>query len=596
MRKWSYTPKNRVRHEYGSQGTVLYYLLTWRSIVLRTNQHNIPDSDKTGQDKWRASMDNLCSAIKTSLMFRLKEWAITPDDIQNYQVSSWLSPEEIEIFTQKINQAKISRPTLQDLQQNHIPESSDLNLIKAEHTLVDFLEKWFHMAFWEKWLETIYDLLEAHSLEDRDNMPADLQKEYTKYGMTKWIYLSYTLKLQEVLDVHIFQTLIQKYQHNGDTKNYYDCQKYFVKKLLIELCKFPHTRNSSIVKNIVQTKETQCLMKSIIAHTFMKKLWIKHSAISMVGHIALRVYIWDEVYEFDWNDLPPKLVPIMGVNSHSSYDLYFSSAPATFQEWLPEEVLIASTFQNIWLTYNEGKNDEMCIYYIQKALEFFPKLLNCNWRLALHAYEKEDYSNVIKYCLRELEFHQRPDILRFLWSIYQQVSDIPSAIKYYTAFLETNPKDVEVLQLRWLCLLTLSHTKQAAKDFIMLLTLPDSTGNIIAIKYLQAMIYKTYPWDINTMPFPYLYFTVLFSLCNTLDKNDIKDHIWCLLICLKHLYLGSYMSDQDNILIRWRINDISTLLWEEEFNKDKLADIVYNDHINSILALSIDMLKRLDFS
>ena len=132
---------------------------------------------------------------------------------------------------------------------------------------------------------------------------------------------------------------------------------------------------------IQQTKQLYCIWFSIVWHTFLEELWIKHKWINIHKHSALEVNIWTKKYLMDITSYPfvlefkywekkwsmVKISPIWWEEQDKNWNII----ETYFQSWNIEKILFWQIYNNKWGTYFIKTE-------IKKAIELYNKALKIN--------------------------------------------------------------------------------------------------------------------------------------------------------------------------------------------------------------------------
>ncbi len=109
--------------------------------------------------------------------------------------------------------------------------------------------------------------------------------------------------LRNKIEIDAWVSRLRDVRNKWNQQDISDLEVAASNKILSELWKYPYQLTSIngwfSPSWILESKEVYCVGFSILWHTFLSELWIKHKALSIPRHAAIEVEIWDQLYVFD---------------------------------------------------------------------------------------------------------------------------------------------------------------------------------------------------------------------------------------------------------------------------------------------------------
>lgn len=304
-----------------------------------------------------------------------------------------------------------------------------MKLKLIETLLSKELNQYMQLAVFERWAQTLFDHLNTITSSEMEYLLDPAKREginyegdlATKSRIQSAQYIEQ--KLKEVLNIEEYKIKLQearaaiKWDHSSKRGKkeqiLVDLEKEICNKILLEVGRYPWTEMDSSnapsePAKMLATKQMICSGKSIIWHTFLEELWIRHDALNIPGHIALMVHLSDgKEYVFD-----PTNGTELATLSHqiklsefmywetTQENVFYSSAGIKLPEykWLYTKVdaefwLMGALYANKSY-FERGKlSFETQLRLFQRAQEINPNDIQTNINLmyiytTLHNYEK----------------------------------------------------------------------------------------------------------------------------------------------------------------------------------------------------------------
>lgn len=275
--------------------------------------------------------------------------------------------------------------------------------IEAEKEINLWLEEWIKDTIkrisFELWKDIIFEFLETFSKEDskkiewNDNIKTNLFNFFTENKEKLWKYLQVE-KLKQELD---------EVRKSWD-KRLISEKELQVSKILLNVLYSNYPRNNSIEwsinawnsspMHILETKEMVCVWKSIIWHTFLEYLWIKHYWANLPRHSALVIETsnWKKYYYDPTNLILPKEINLE--NTKIEWDYYI--IPWLYHQnneynklsiWDSETTLMWHININKWISLVKQWKYNEAIIYLEEAIKQNP--LNVDFKFyIIWLYEK----------------------------------------------------------------------------------------------------------------------------------------------------------------------------------------------------------------
>jgi tetratricopeptide (TPR) repeat protein len=183
---------------------------------------------------------------------------------------------------------------------------------------------------------------------------------------------------------------------------------------------------------IQQTKKTFCVWFSIVWHTFLEELGIKHKWRTIFKHSALEVNIWLKKYYFDatWNEQVFEFEDWKQIWDYKEMIILFDNTIIKSFSWNVEKILLSQLYNDIWDILVEKWDSLYYLWKHEKAIVMYEK--------AIKMYNKS----------LELE-HRSSGVYYNKWNAYKQLKKYEKAIEMYDKAIESNPEDFYACYNKW---------------------------------------------------------------------------------------------------------------------------------------------------
>ena len=250
--------------------------------------------------------------IKAEIFYAVKNILESTSDERN----SYLSELE-ELYKKIFNWKEL--PNISEINDflENLPFKIKLEVKKEYITLAKRIQKW------EKLPEILASEIKLHFEELFFRYWVNNLRFWLKI-MTQWeqalleeweweeIEERYTLQkeeklLREKIGIDNLKAELEKVRKTWDKEKIAEKELDAVNAIIRELhSNFPYQRTKNLYwdkpSKILQTKELFCVWFSIVGHSFLEELWIRHKWLNIETHSALEVNIWWKRYLFSATD------------------------------------------------------------------------------------------------------------------------------------------------------------------------------------------------------------------------------------------------------------------------------------------------------
>jgi tetratricopeptide (TPR) repeat protein len=300
---------------------------------------------------------------------------------------------------------------------------------------------------------------------------------------------------------------------------------------------------------ILQTKELHCLWFSIVWHTFLEELGIKHKWMEIYKHSALEINIWWkkyyfsesgvwEVLEFEywkqiwsykeikgvwWNvinenwDVKVLLSFSWNVEKIFLSQMYNSKWIFLYKLWRYEEAIkihnkaielvpeSSDGYYNKWNALYKLWRYEEAIKMYDKAIELSPEFSNAYSNEWNALYKLWRYEEAIKMYDKAIEWDlENFDEYYNKWNAYEKLRRYEEAIKMYDKAIELDPENSNIYYNKWIVLHKLRRYKEAIQMYNKAIELNPERLDAYYNKwealsesrrYKEGVLYK-FPWNL----------------------------------------------------------------------------------------------------
>jgi len=292
-----------------------------------------------------------------------------------------------------------------------------------ESVIEDKIKIWFDHVLFEHWSSVILDYMTWTTLVDK-----------SKYNVIS-IEETISSRLESFLSkVEWWEVLTQLEQ--------VDCMKIIFNEIE-EMPLLYEWNNTWELDEVFDTQEIQCLLWSIIAHSYLWKLWIKHNSLMMSNHVALLVYVWDKKYYFDWVNyyLDEFDVDEDDWFTNTWYADYLKHEWTDLdnfdvEEWDASDLLLFWLYNNFWMNVSSSDVTNLYIIYLSNALNIMPDdySIRClRWLIYGFNWELEKAIDDLTYAITLDE--ASADVYFSRWLFYSLMLDYDKAIEDYSKWI-----------------------------------------------------------------------------------------------------------------------------------------------------------------
>jgi hypothetical protein len=309
-------------------------------------------------------LDNLISYTKAVVWTLLRKWEATEEELEEIAKEYNISDE----FINKLQKRKES-----SIKMNARP------LIRAarewkeewEEAFWNVLPQEFDLTFFRKAVNDIRFWLEVMTRAEQEELIEKLRKEWYKEKRKSWKIIfkkrgnqiniknnKWEEEAKKLRYVIWIDKLKQKLKEARDSWNKEIIEEEFeVAQKVIEwiYSNFNYHRDENDnwyqPKKILETKQIYCVWFSIIWHSILNELWIRHNWLNIPKHSALEVIIWNKKYLFDAANYS-RLLEFKEwwkkVWTYTRRKLVWENYIDLYSSWNVEKVLLSQVCTNRW--------------------------------------------------------------------------------------------------------------------------------------------------------------------------------------------------------------------------------------------------------
>jgi len=216
--------------------------------------------------------------------------------------------------------------------------------------------------------------------------------------------------LRDKMQIDAIKALLNEYRDNWDIDKINELELFASNRVLETLYEYPYKLLDSDwgykPSNILSNKEVYCVWFSLLWHSFLSELWIKHKWLIIPNHSALEVIIWWKSYYFDWSF--SEKITAMPEMSWSRTDNKKFKYWNIIREWKsgdPEKILMQSIYNNLSINLSKKRKYEEYLVVINKEINLYPNEIE-NYKtksLILRLLNKLEDSLIVSNQILEIE-------------------------------------------------------------------------------------------------------------------------------------------------------------------------------------------------
>ncbi len=343
--------------------------------------------DELSQRFWIESYTNYSKIItytKIAVLTLLKDIQELDKDqyLKSIQQKYKIPDETAEkIKSQKINleEAKKLLETVKNKRQTNGKLCSE-DFSEIEKEVIKVFNEEFQLLFFRRWISKLESSMMNFTRDDYKDVKHKLEKdsEIVNFHVGKSKLDKDEKLLKDKIWLEMLKENIDSARESNDPKKIEEAEFNATDKILKTLYTYPYQNTSDWNWDnfdwILKTKETQCVWYSLLWHTFLRYLWIKHYKISKISHAALEVVIQGKKYYFDptYSDTLFEITSLKENNDWLNICLGGKNLwdSATFED--PEKGLLTSIIKNSTYSLLFSRNFSEIIYLADKMIELNP--------------------------------------------------------------------------------------------------------------------------------------------------------------------------------------------------------------------------------
>ena len=178
------------------------------------------------------------------------------------------------------------------------------------------------------------------------------------------------------------------------------------------------SENTTSIKNTIDKWETLCVWFSIIWHSILSELWIKHEGLDIPGHSALSVEIWWEKYLFDATNNPElKKFQYWKDKKWEMDQMEFEDGTSIFStSWDVERVLMSQLLWNTAKVEWSEQDLKKWLDMLNKSIELYPNAQSAYVNKLVILNNQKKYDEVIEAAKKVLKIN--PEIWEAIHSFW----------------------------------------------------------------------------------------------------------------------------------------------------------------------------------
>lgn len=329
-------------------------------------------------------INSLEEEIKNNILEIIKENNLELNSYEQYE--EIINSENIFIFKSAIKEIKsynkLQKKWWEKMKVKEIMEQDDdlLNLLYRQEFDLIFFKKWINML--RNWLMTFTkaDLLLVK--EKEKNLKWE---EEINISIINEDFLDDTeQRLREKIKIDEYKQKLEKARNTRNKEEIINLEKEVSNLILKTLnSEYPYylTEEKKWYQpnKILEYKQMFCVWFSLVWHSFLSELWIKHNTLSMPGHSALDVIIWWQEYYFDATIFSEIKRIEWGKEIEYKWKTleYKNFTAASYENvgiaWEPEKILLSQIYNNKWISLDKWWKYKLAIKEYDKALGINPK-------------------------------------------------------------------------------------------------------------------------------------------------------------------------------------------------------------------------------
>lgn len=317
---------------------------------------------KYWQEKWQETIEQLKS-----------NYQITTQTIKKFENHNIKNTKEIRHFLKLILWEKNSK-TLKNLW-----DKWDTNNIWKH--LCNILWEEFEMLFFRNFIDKIGSsmktITQKEQLEFKKNKK--IWDDFIARKSTKFLDEEEQL-LRDKIWIEKLKTHLKKLRENDDIFQIEQAELEATNKIISIISEYSYKLNNKQYwykpNEMINNKEMYCVWYSLLWHSFLSELAIKHKWLNIPKHSALEVKIWEKNYLFDATNYS-KIYEInywdnVWLYRETTFDIENNKKTILSSWWKVENVLFGQIYHNLWVILQKKKQYEKAMIFFDKSIKFNP--------------------------------------------------------------------------------------------------------------------------------------------------------------------------------------------------------------------------------
>ena len=458
--------------------------------------------------------EKIFSQVKIMVWIILRWWWDN-DNLKQLQKKYNLSDEFVwKILSQKLLNSNskefiksiISKWKL-NFEKGYIWESED-DIEIWINELKDLFWNEFDLTFFKKWINMLrFWMMTITQVEQERLMQENEWNEnFITHVDIKYLDEQERL-LREKLAIDDLKQELKIVRKSWNQELINDLELKFSNKIYTVLRNYPYVHNEKDywyqINKILEYKEIYCVWFSLLWHTFLKELWIKHNWLDLQKHSALELIIWWKKYFFDPTSTSDKLLEfdywkkIWAYNEINLESIWI--VKLLIQPWITEKILLSKVYNNKWNSLTNLWKLQESIRMFNKAVKLCPSISDnytSKWNSLTKLWEYEEAIKMYDIAKKLnpkffLIYNNKWNALYYLWKFKE-------SIQMYDKAILLSPYVFYIYRNKWNALQKLWEWKESIEMYNMSILFELNNFSAYKSKWISLIkLWKIKIWNLN---------------------------------------------------------------------------------------------------
>ena len=333
-------------------------------------------------------------------------------------------------------------------QKNWTSKKIKLKDVDNLDSLLEILYTWeFDLSFFRKSRDMLRYGLMTLTRKEFKEIKSRLRRVGEKFATSRVALKDLDIreqKLREKIWIDELKKELEEARKNNDKKLITELERKAVDKILhIIYSTYPYQITLENYwyqpSKVLEFKEMYCVWFSLVWHSFLYELWIRHNWLCSPRHSALEIFLWNKSYYFD-NNSNPKLYELKWWNSvKNDHNFWFYKEFSNIWDniavsWNPEKILLSQIISNKSVSLHNEENYDLVKYIFKRAVNLNPICADIYFWNWLCSFDRWNYEE---------------------------------SIEMYNSSLELNPSFAEFYYEKWISLYKLKRKKESSLNLFV---------------------------------------------------------------------------------------------------------------------------------